>query len=117
MINLLGTSLVESFYMVLMPEVTFMNSDMDVMILTSLDDLEEAGIRKIENSIYDIASNLHELSENVHISVSIKNIDHFGIGFGTLPYYDNVEKEDCSCRMKEKALCGIGCKMRRKDFR
>ena len=65
------------------------NSDMDVMILTSLDD---DGIRKIENSVYDIASD-YELSENVHISVSIKNIDHFNYWLGALPYYDNVEKE------------------------
>lgn len=89
-INLLGTSLVKIILYGSYARGDFHeNSDMDVMILTSLDD---DGIRKIENSVYDIASD-YELSENVYISVSIKNIDHFNYWLGALPYYDNVEKE------------------------
>ena len=65
-INLLGTSLVKIILYGSYARGDFHeNSDMDVMILTSLDD---DGIRKIENSVYDIASD-YELSENVHISV------------------------------------------------
>ncbi|MCD7744640.1 MAG: nucleotidyltransferase domain-containing protein [Lachnospiraceae bacterium] len=65
------------------------HSDMDIMILTSLDD---AGIRNIENQIYDIAFD-YEMSRGVVISVNIQNIDHFNYWLGALPYYDNVEKE------------------------
>lgn len=64
-------------------------SDMDIMILTSLDD---AGIRNIENQIYDIAFD-YEMSRGIVISVNIQNIDHFNYWLGALPYYDNVEKE------------------------
>ena len=89
-INLLGTSLVKIILYGSYARGDFHeNSDMDVMILTSLDD---DGIRKIENSVYDIASDF-ELLENVDISVSIKNIDQFNYWLGALPYYDNVEKE------------------------
>ena len=53
-INLLGTSLVKIILYGSYARGDFHeNSDMDVMILTSLDD---DGIRKIENSVYDIAS-------------------------------------------------------------
>ncbi|MCD7715265.1 MAG: nucleotidyltransferase domain-containing protein [Lachnospiraceae bacterium] len=65
------------------------HSDMDIMILTSLDD---EGIRNIENQIYDIAFD-YEMSRGVVISVNIQNIDHFNYWLGALPYYDNVEKE------------------------
>ncbi len=65
------------------------NSDMDIMILTSLSDQE---IRKIENEIFDIAYE-YELSDNVQISVNIKNEEHFNYWLGALPYYDNVKKE------------------------
>lgn len=102
-INLLGTSLVKIVLYGSYARGDFHeNSDMDVMILTSLND---DGIRKIENSVYDIASD-YELSENVHISVSIKNIDHFNYWLGALPYYDNIEKEGIVLvRWKKKALC------------
>ncbi len=56
------------------------NSDIDIMILTTLSDKE---ITEIENDIYDIA----------YISVIIKNEDIFKYWLGTLPFYNNVEKE------------------------
>lgn len=65
------------------------NSDMDVMILTSLSDQE---IVKIENSIYDLAYE-SMLSDNLTISVNIKNLEHFNYWLGALPYYDNINKE------------------------
>lgn len=65
------------------------NSDIDIMILTSMSDDE---IRIIENQVYDIAYD-YQLSDNIMISVNIKNADHFHYWLGALPYYDNVEKE------------------------
>ena len=64
-------------------------SDIDIMILTSMSDDE---IRDIENQVYDIAYD-YQLSDNVMISVNIKNADHYNYWLGALPYYDNVEKE------------------------
>ena len=65
------------------------NSDMDIMILTSLSDTE---IKQIENKVYDIAFE-YEMMHDVMISVNIKNEEHFKYWLGALPYYDNVEKE------------------------
>ena len=65
------------------------NSDIDIMILTSMSEDE---IRIIENQVYDIAYD-YQLSDNIMISVNIKNADHFHYWLGALPYYDNVEKE------------------------
>ena len=65
------------------------NSDIDIMILTSLLDTE---IKKIENEVYDIAFEF-EMKNEVIISVNIKNEEHFNYWLGALPYYDNVKKE------------------------
>ena len=65
------------------------NSDMDIMILTTLTDNE---IRAIENQVYDIAYD-YELSDRVQISVNIKNEEHFNYWLGAWPYYDNIRKE------------------------
>lgn len=65
------------------------NSDIDIMILTSLSEQE---IKGIENTIYDIAYE-YQLSDEVMISVNIKNVEHFNYWLGALPYYDNVRKE------------------------
>ena len=65
------------------------NSDMDIMILTTLTDNE---IRAIENQVYDIAYD-YELSDRVQISMNIKNEEHFNYWLGALPYYDNIRKE------------------------
>ena len=45
-----------------------------------------------ENTIYDIAYE-YALSDEVTISVNIKNVEHFNYWLGALPYYDNVQKE------------------------
>lgn len=65
------------------------NSDIDIMILTSLSEQE---IKGIENTIYDIAYE-YQLSDEVMISVNIKNVEQFNYWLGVLPYYDNVRKE------------------------
>jgi len=65
------------------------NSDMDIMILTSLSDTE---IKQIENKVYDIAFE-YEMMHDIMISVNIKNEEHFEYWLGALPYYDNIEKE------------------------
>lgn len=65
------------------------NSDMDIMILTSLSDAE---IKKLESRVYDTAFE-YEMMYDVMISVNIKNEEHFNYWLGALPYYDNVKKE------------------------
>lgn len=65
------------------------NSDIDIMVLTSLTENE---IREIENDIYDIAFDF-QMEYFVDISVIIKNEDQFKYWLGTLPFYDNVQRE------------------------
>ncbi|MCM1134440.1 MAG: nucleotidyltransferase domain-containing protein [Clostridium sp.] len=65
------------------------NSDIDILILTSL---SESEIKKIENEVYDIAYD-YGLEFNVLISVNIKNEEHFNYWLGALPYYDNIKRE------------------------
>ncbi|TCS76619.1 nucleotidyltransferase-like protein [Muricomes intestini] len=65
------------------------NSDIDIMILTTLSDDE---IRKVENTIYDIAFDF-QMDYLVDISVIVKNEKQFQYWLGALPFYDNVQKE------------------------
>lgn len=65
------------------------NSDVDVMILTKLSDEE---IKKIDTKIYDMAYDI-ELEKGIHISVIIKNEEHFKYWEDTLPFYKNVREE------------------------
>ncbi len=65
------------------------DSDIDIMILTSLTEDE---IRKIENEVYDIAYD-YGLKYETTISVNIKNEEHFNYWLGALPYYDNINRE------------------------
>ncbi len=65
------------------------DSDIDIMILTSL---SESEIRKIENEVYDIAYD-YGLEYSVTISINIKNEEHFNYWLGALPYYDNIKRE------------------------
>lgn len=65
------------------------NSDLDIMILTSLSENE---IAQIEDKIYDIAFE-YEMSDNVWFSINIKNESHYNYWLGALPYYDNIDKE------------------------
>lgn len=65
------------------------NSDIDIMILTSLTDYE---IEKIENKIFDLAFDF-QMKYLVDISVVIKNEEQFNYWLGALPFYDNVQRE------------------------
>lgn len=65
------------------------NSDIDVMILTSLSEDEMLGI---EDRVYDAAFDL-EMKFGIHISVIMKNEMHFRYWLDTVPFYGNVLKE------------------------
>ena len=65
------------------------HSDLDVMILVSLADGE---IKKIENSVFDMAFEL-ELKYGKVLSPIIKNQDFFDYWSDTLPFYRNIVKE------------------------
>lgn len=65
------------------------NSDVDIMVLTTLTDDE---IKSIKNTIYDLAFDF-QMEYGIDISVIIKNEEHFVHWLGALPFYDNVEKE------------------------
>ncbi len=66
-----------------------MNSDIDIMILTSL---QEDKIKQIEDKLYDVAFD-YQMSDSIVISINIKNIEQYNYWLGALPYYDNIEKE------------------------
>ena len=65
------------------------NSDIDIMVLTSLEDMD---IEKIESKIFDLAFDFL-LEYGVDISVIVKNDEHFYHWLGALPFYDSVERE------------------------
>ena len=65
------------------------NSDVDVMILTTLTDEE---IEQVENAVYDLAFDF-QMAYGIDISVIVKNEGHFNHWLGALPFYDNVNKE------------------------
>ena len=65
------------------------NSDIDIMILTSLD---EKDIRKYEEDITDAAFEI-QMYSGKDISVIVKNEKQFYYWVGALPFYDNVQKD------------------------
>lgn len=65
------------------------DSDIDIMVLTTLTDEEIEGI---ENEIFDLAFDF-QMKYFVDISVVIKNEEQFKYWLGVLPFYDNVQKE------------------------
>ena len=65
------------------------DSDIDIMILTSLADNE---IEMIENKVFDLAFE-YQMNHFVDISVVIKNEEQFNYWLGALPFYNNVNKE------------------------
>lgn len=65
------------------------DSDIDIMVLTTLTDKE---IEQIETEIYDLAFD-YLMDYDVDISVVIKNEEQFNYWLGALPFYDNVRKE------------------------
>ena len=65
------------------------NSDIDIMILT---DLNEKEIEEYRDKISDIAYDI-ELETGIIISPVIKNIEKYNIRVGFVPFYKNVQKE------------------------
>jgi predicted nucleotidyltransferase len=66
------------------------NSDIDLMILTSLDNDDE--IRSIEKVLYDVSFE-YEMEHLINISVIVDNEKHFYDWVNDLPFYRNVEQE------------------------
>ena len=65
------------------------SSDIDVMLLVSLEDEE---IKRISNQISDLAFDFM-MKYGVDISPIITNTDHFNYWADNLPYYRNVRDE------------------------
>lgn len=65
------------------------NSDIDLMILTTLSDIQ---IAKIEPIIVNLAFE-YEIEYFIDISVILKNENHFRYWLGALPFYDNIIRE------------------------
>ena len=65
------------------------NSDIDIMLLTTLSDVE---IEAAERKIFDLAFD-YEMDHGVVINPVIKNEEHFNYWLGALPFYDNVKKD------------------------
>ena len=67
------------------------SSDIDIMILT---DLNEKELEQYKEKIYDIAYDIE--SENnfeIEISPLIKNIDKYNARVNIVPFYTNVQRE------------------------
>ena len=65
------------------------DSDIDIMILTTLSDEE---IEHVENKVFDLAFDL-ELEYGVVINPILKNEESFRYWLGAVPFYDKVQKE------------------------
>ena len=65
------------------------NSDIDIMVLTSLSDDK---IEPVEDMLYDMAFDIL-MDYGIQISVIVKNEEHFRYWLGALSFYDNVEPE------------------------
>jgi len=65
------------------------HSDVDIMILTDLSDVE---IEKFRNDISDIAFDI-ELETGCMISPLLKNIEKYNVRIDIIPFYMNVNKE------------------------
>ena len=65
------------------------NSDIDIMLLTDLDDKE---IEEYRDKVSEIAFNI-ELEKEIYISPIIKNIDKYNARINVVPLYMNVHKE------------------------
>lgn len=67
------------------------NSDIDIMILTDLDNKE---LENFADKIVEIAYDIEEKNKfEIHISPLIKNINEFNYWLDTIPFYMNIEKE------------------------
>ena len=65
------------------------NSDIDIMVLTTLTDAE---IEQVESDVYGLAFDF-QMGYGVDISVVIKNEGQFNYWLGALPFYDNVLRD------------------------
>lgn len=65
------------------------NSDIDIMILTTLSDKE---IETVETEVFNLAFEF-QMKYFVDISVVLKNEEQFNYWLGVLPFYDNVQRE------------------------
>ena len=65
------------------------NSDIDIMVLTTLTDAE---IEQVESDVYGLAFDF-QMCYGVDISVVIKNEGQFNYWLGALPFYDNVLRD------------------------
>lgn len=65
------------------------NSDIDIMVLTTLTDSE---IEIVETRIFDLAFD-YQMEYGMDISVVVKNEEHFNYWLGALPFYNNVHEE------------------------
>jgi len=67
------------------------NSDVDIMILTDLNDKELENVEtQIWNFAYDIEYNNNF---NIDLSPRIRNVDQFNERIKVIPFYMNVQKE------------------------
>lgn len=65
------------------------NSDIDMMVLTTLKDEDSSSI---SYQLYDLAFE-YQIEYGIDISVIVKNEDQFNYWLGALPFYDNVNRE------------------------
>lgn len=65
------------------------DSDIDIMILTTLTDPE---IENIESEVYGLAFDFL-IDYGVDISIVIKNEKQFDYWLGAVPFYNNVQRE------------------------
>lgn len=67
------------------------NSDIDIMILTDLNNDE---IEEYRQKIYDLAYDIEDANDfDIWLSPLIKNIDRFNYWLEALPFYMNVQRE------------------------
>lgn len=79
------------------------NSDIDVMILTSL---SKEKIEQMENDIFDLAFDL-EMETGIVVNPVLENEEHYNYWLGALPFYNNVEKEGIVYSIKRKGFGAI----------
>lgn len=65
------------------------NSDVDVMVLVNLPEME---IKKLENDVYDIAFEI-EMDTGIDISPIVKSEAQYEYWVDILPFYKNVQEE------------------------
>lgn len=65
------------------------DSDIDIMILVKLDDLQ---IKEKQNALSDLTFD-YNFDNNIEIMPIVKNLDHFNKWLRAYPFYNNVRKE------------------------